>query len=213
MNVHAAYNEWAAIYDSNANKTRDLEAIALREAIATKTFNRCLELGCGTGKNTVALLDHCEKIVAADFSEAMLAKAKEKIQSAKVDFVQADLLQPWNFGPTKFDLVVFSLVLEHIEDLNSILAKTISMLNDGALVYIGEYHPFKQYEGKKARFENAQNEVVEVTAFVHHLSDYTNAALKNNLSIASVKEYFDIDDESKVNPRILSLLLQKTATS
>jgi hypothetical protein len=27
MNVQQAYNAWAAIYDSNNNKTRDLEAI------------------------------------------------------------------------------------------------------------------------------------------------------------------------------------------
>lgn len=51
--VQQAYNSWAQQYDSNENKTRDLEARSLRETLAPLTFEHCLEIGCGTGKNTV----------------------------------------------------------------------------------------------------------------------------------------------------------------
>ena len=52
MSVEQAYNNWAEQYDSNENKTRDLEAKALREVLADMIFENCLEIGCGTGKNT-----------------------------------------------------------------------------------------------------------------------------------------------------------------
>lgn len=33
MEIREAYNKWAEIYDSNRNKTRDLEATALKETL------------------------------------------------------------------------------------------------------------------------------------------------------------------------------------
>ena len=57
MDVEKAYNLWADQYDTNHNKTRDLEAISLRETLADLKFDNCLEIGCGTGKipNTCVL--------------------------------------------------------------------------------------------------------------------------------------------------------------
>lgn len=103
-----------------ANKTRDLEALALRRILAGKTFDNALEIGCGTGKNTAWLQPVCNRLVAVDLAEEMLARAKEKINPDTVTFHQADISQAWTFADKPFDLVTFSLVLEHIEDLNSI---------------------------------------------------------------------------------------------
>lgn len=52
MNVETAYNKWAEQYDTNENKTRDLEGVSLRKTLANINFEECLEIGCGTGKNT-----------------------------------------------------------------------------------------------------------------------------------------------------------------
>ena len=63
MNVQEAYDNWADQYDSNMNKTRDLEAVALRETLAYIPFDTCLEIGCGTGKNTEWLRCMMSKLV------------------------------------------------------------------------------------------------------------------------------------------------------
>ena len=42
MNVQDAYNIWADQYDTNNNKTRDLEAVALRETLTNIDFINCL---------------------------------------------------------------------------------------------------------------------------------------------------------------------------
>lgn len=77
MDVKQAYNSWSDQYDSNNNKTRDLEAIALRRTLTEINFTDCLEIGCGTGKNTQWLLTKTNAITAVDLSENMLAKAEE----------------------------------------------------------------------------------------------------------------------------------------
>jgi trans-aconitate methyltransferase len=56
MDVRKVYNNWAGQYDSDFNKTRDLEAFALKETLNSLIFETCLEIGCGTGKNTEWLL-------------------------------------------------------------------------------------------------------------------------------------------------------------
>ena len=206
MNTKKAYDSWSAQYDSNINRTRDLEALALQKMLGDFHFNSCLEIGCGTGKNTTWLLTKAKSITAVDLSDEMLAKAKEKIKSSKVNFIQADILQEWNFANYKYDLVSFSLVLEHIENLEPVFEKVSKLIAPGGYVYIGELHPFKQYAGTKARFTTPEGEQV-VTCFNHNLTDFTGAAKLYGFEIAGINEFFDEDDRNTI-PRIIALLLK-----
>ena len=207
MNTEQAYNNWASQYDTNINKTRDLEAQALRSTLSAIPFENCLEIGCGTGKNTVWFIEKAKQATSVDFSEEMLAKAKGKIKSDKVEFVQADITTEWTFSNQLYDLVSFSLVIEHIENLEHIFSQTATALKPGGHVYIGELHPFKQYSGSKARFDTAEG-VQVVDCFTHHVSDFIQAAKKQGLSIVDINEYFDDDNRDEI-PRILTILLKK----
>lgn len=209
MSVQAAYDSWASQYDTNHNKTRDAEGIALRETLTVIDFQRCLEIGCGTGKNTEWLLTKADEITAVDLSEEMLSKARSKVDSDNVQFVQADMLENWSFASDKYDLVTFSLVLEHIEHLEPVFEKAASILQRDSYVYIGELHPFKQYTGSKARFDTEEGRTI-VSCFTHHISDFTEAAKKSDLQLIELKEYFG---ESDKIPRVLVLLFRKKANS
>ena len=206
MNTRQAYNTWALQYDTNENKTRDLEGLSLRKTLENIAFDNCLEIGCGTGKNTEWLIEKAKHITAIDLSDEMLAKAKEKISSGKVDFIQADITTKWSFG-NGFDLVSFSLVLEHINDLEHIFQQTSNSLKAGGYVYIGELHPFKQYAGSKARFDTKDGQQV-VECFDHHISDFIQIPRKHGLIPVDINEYFDNNDRNGI-PRILTVLLKK----
>jgi ubiquinone/menaquinone biosynthesis C-methylase UbiE len=208
MEIQHVYNQWASQYDTNANKTRDLEAISLRKTLQHIPFTNCLEIGCGTGKNTEWFVTKSTQVTSVDFSEEMLAKAKQKVTVPNVQFIQADIKNDWAFG-NDFDLVSFSLVLEHIENLDDIFANINNVLKNGGYIYIGELHPFKQYTGTKARFETSEGTQV-VECYNHHISEFLNAAKKHNFHLITLDEYFDGDDKKEI-PRILSLLFQKNA--
>ncbi|HUQ96891.1 MAG TPA: class I SAM-dependent methyltransferase [Chitinophagaceae bacterium] len=207
MNIEESYNEWAAQYDAQENKTRDLEAFSLQQTVASLRFNRILEIGCGTGKNTALLHTISKQVVAVDLSAEMLAVAKTKQASDNITFLQADITKPWHFATGLFDLVTFSLVLEHINNLPPVFANLSHVLQPGGKVYISELHPFKQYSGSKARFETAHGTHV-VPCFTHHVSDYTNAAKQAGLEMDLLTEYFDNNDR-QTTPRLLTLLLGK----
>lgn len=138
----------------------------------------------------------------------MLAKAKNKIHSDKVNFIQADINEDWEFANNrKFDLVTFCLVLEHIENLESIFRKLNRIVAENGYVYIGELHPFKQYSGTKAKFETGDG-IQIVNCFTHNISDFLEASKKYGFSVCIINEYFDGNDRSNI-PRILTLLLMK----
>ncbi len=207
MNVQQTYNIWAEQYDANNNKTRDLEAYALRDILKNISFDTCLEIGCGTGKNTDWLITKSKEITAIDLSEEMLKKAKEKILSPQVTFQQFDINQHWTFVSKQYNLVSFSLVLEHIENLDHIFKETSNAVSLNGYVYIGELHPFKQYTGSKARFDTEEGQHI-ATCFNHHVSDFTINAKKYGLEIIDINEYFDDNDKNNI-PRILSILFKK----
>ena len=208
MNTKQAYNIWAAQYDTNDNKTRDIEALALKLSLASIPFNKVLEIGCGTGKNTEWLIEKAALITAVDFSEQMLARAKDKINSNRVQFKQADITSRWNFRDGLYDLVTFSLILEHIDNLDYVFNEVSKSLNPGGFVYIGELHPFKQYSGTAARFETEDGRQV-VDCFNHNVSDFIQTGKKHGLSLVNLDEYFDDNDRSQI-PRILTILLKKS---
>lgn len=207
MDTKGTYNKWSEIYDKNENKTRDLEAVAIRCLLESYNFDNCLEIGCGTGKNTAFLLLKARKITAVDFSENMLKIAKSKINSDNVTFLNSDITKEWNFTYGKYDLAVFSLVLEHIQNLDLIFQNLSKCIETGGIVYVGELHPFKQYNGTKAKFED-QNGITSAECYTHNISEFVEAAHKNGFEIKDLKEFFD-SDEKVAYPRIIALLFKK----
>lgn len=207
MNVQSAYKAWSEVYDTNENKTRDLEGVSVIETLSDVQFDSCLEIGCGTGKNTVWLASKAQQITAVDLTQEMIEKAKLKVQTPNVSFKIADILEDWNFASQQYDLATFSLVLEHIENLDLIFQKLKGVIKNNGYVYISELHPFKQYAGSKARFDIGNGEQF-LDCFIHHVSDFTNSASKHGFKILLIKEYFDDNDKSTI-PRLLTLLFQK----
>ncbi len=207
MKINDAYNIWAEQYDSNQNKTRDLDQQLTKVVLGKLEFNDVLELGCGTGKNTEWLVDQCETVTCLDFSHEMLSKAKEKIKSKKVQFHQTDLNNQWPVPDNQFDLVTSSLTLEHIENLDFIFQQAYRKLKIDGQFFISEYHPFKQYLGGKARFE-LNEKVIELETYVHHLSDFLDAAKKNKFHLIEIKECFDEEIELEI-PRLISFVFCK----
>lgn len=207
MSIKKAYNQWSSQYDHNKNRTRDLDQKVTRNILKDLDFNSMLELGCGTGKNTEWLQTRASKIFAVDFSEEMLGIARKKINSENVIFQKADITKTWDWTSENFDLITCNLILEHIKDIEFIFKQAFSKLNQDGYLFISELHPFKQYQGTKARFESEENGLIELQTYTHHISEFFDAAQSAGFQLQKFDESFDEDTNDL--PRILSLLFQK----
>jgi len=168
-----------------------------------------LELGCGTGKNTQLLAAIGEQVLAFDFSDGMIDRARSKLRLENVTFTVADITRRWDCEDQSVDLVVCNLVLEHIHDLSFIFSESSRVLRDGGKFFVCELHPFRQYLGTKAVFERDQR-TSEIEAFVHDISDFVGSAHDNGLTLATMREWWHEEDAEKP-PRLVSFVFEKQA--
>jgi ubiquinone/menaquinone biosynthesis C-methylase UbiE len=208
VKVEQAYTEWSATYDQDRNLTRDTDEVVTRETLKDSHFKSILEIGCGTGKNTAFLASIAERVQALDLSEAMLARARNKLSCEHVTFTVADIRERWPCTERSFDLVTCNLVLEHVADLSFVFAEVARVLTAGGQFFISELHPFRQYQGVQAHFARG-NQTTRIPAFVHHISEFVAAAEANDLMLTKLDEWWHESDQGKP-PRLISFMFWKT---
>ncbi|MFD7920083.1 class I SAM-dependent methyltransferase [Streptomyces sp. NPDC059740] len=103
---------------------------------------RVLDLGCGTGASTAALLATAPaaEIVAVDASAGMLARAAAKDWPDRVTFRQAPaeaLAEAGVTGP--FDAVFAAYLLRNVTDPDHVLAQVRDLLAPGGRLAVHEY--------------------------------------------------------------------------
>jgi len=207
MSTQKMYDQWSTTYDDVDNPTRDLEKRACKATLSPLSFDSVIELGSGTGKNTEWLAERAVNVTCVDLSSEMQAIARAKVLRDNVRFVLGDIRDGWSFLEQKADLITCSLILEHVEKLDNVFRQAFSHLNKNGHLYICELHPFKQYSGSKARFESG-GELHVLDCYLHHVTDYTEAAANAGFILEQMTEWFDKQDRSDI-PRLISFLFKR----
>lgn len=208
MNIQDAYTHWSNTYDEDRNLTRDLDQTVTKDLLTSLHTQSILEIGCGTGKNTTFLAQIGSRVLALDFSDGMIRKAKQKLHAENVTFSIAELTRTWPCKADSINLVACNLVLEHIQDLSFVFSEVDRILKTGGRFFISELHPFRQYLGTQANFQNNE-ESIAISAFVHHISDFLEAAAQNKLSLITFKEEWHEADLEKP-PRLAIFVFEKS---
>jgi demethylmenaquinone methyltransferase/2-methoxy-6-polyprenyl-1,4-benzoquinol methylase len=100
-------------------------------SILSRSDARVLDLCCGTGDMTLALLregrDTKAKILGADFSHAMLQRAREKSFATSLEWVEADALR-LPFPGQHFDLITTAFGFRNLADYDLGLREIVRVL-------------------------------------------------------------------------------------
>jgi len=205
ISVAAGYDAWASTYDTAPNATRDAGMRRLRLWTPHFSGKSVLELGCGTGLNTAHLAESAQAVTAIDLSTRMLAEAAKRVRADHVDFLCLDLLAGLPFEDSSYDVVVETLVLEHVSDLGSVFTEVFRLMRPGGQFLMSELHPYRQLRGKQARLEAADGSEILIEAHRHSASAFVNGALEAGFTVSSLDEDYD-----EVGfPRLFSLTLVK----
>lgn len=203
--VAAAYDVWAERYDTDPNKTRERAGEALRSGDWRLESRDVLEIGCGTGANTLWLSERARSVLGLDISQGMLKRAKDRVQSPRVRFQQADIRFPWPIPDSSADLVVAMLVLEHLDRLDHVFSEANRALRRGGELFLCELHPTRQMMGRQARFVHPRTgEMEKVAAFLHDVSEYVNGAVGAGFSLVEMDEWRDPGASRFDPPRVFS---------
>lgn len=128
------YDKISEVYDSV--RTGDAEAIAyILENKALGSGSRVLEIGCGSGNNTVLMAAATKaEVYGLDQSKGMLGKAESK--SANIHLIQGDAVTLEGFQDESFDAVFMVDVIHHIADIGSMFSNIFRVLRSGGMVFV-----------------------------------------------------------------------------
>lgn len=113
--------------------------IATTKAVAPRKGMRVLDLAAGTGTSSAALAAHGAHVVAADFSEGMLAEGRKRhISNQLIEFVHADAMA-LPFEDNSFDAATISYGLRNIADPKAALAEMRRVVKPGGRIVIAEF--------------------------------------------------------------------------
>lgn len=138
--VWAAYVRTREAWPDNPNDT--LERPILRELIGDLSGLRILDLGCGAaGFGVTALAEGARAYLGVDGSRNMIERAEASLAGIEGGTVVSADLEAWTPPVAAFDLVVSSLVLHYIANLDAVFARAFAALAPGGRFICSVEHP------------------------------------------------------------------------
>ena len=131
----------AFIYDifaNGINRKTNKALCAAVEGLITPADD-VLECACGTGLLTGVMAPRCKSLVATDFSEKMLKRAKKKFgKYGNVRFAREDILR-LSYPDASFDVVVAANVIHLLNEPRRALAELDRVCRPGGRIIIPTY--------------------------------------------------------------------------
>jgi ubiquinone/menaquinone biosynthesis C-methylase UbiE len=168
----------------------DLEEPEVDRALGDVKDLDVLDVGAGTGRHAIRLAASGARVTAVDFSDEMLAKARQKPGAERVRWLVHDVAGPLPFGETSFDRVLSALVLEHIpvDELAAFFRDLGRVARNDGLIVVTAMHPAMFLKGVSANFRDESGEV-RPRSYVATLSDYVMGAIHGGLVIVALAEH------------------------
>jgi malonyl-CoA O-methyltransferase len=198
----AGYDRWSDIYDEEDNPLILLESDLLPPLLGDLSDLDIVDLGCGTGRQSLRMASMGARVTAVDFSEGMLAKALRKPGRGEISFLKADLGGRFPFRDQAFDRVVSCLVLDHISDTPRFFAEAKRLCRPGACIVLTVMHPAMILHGVEAHFHDPETgQEIWPASTGNQISDYVMAAASAGLLVDHMSEHVITDDLAVRSPR------------
>ncbi len=127
-------------YDSEDRRVKNVDAIAnkIKESIELNKNMSIIDFGSGTGLLLERIAPYVKQITAIDKSPSMNKQLRAKIEHlpCKVEIKEIDIIDT-EFD-TKFDAIISSMTIHHIEDVKELLQKFYNLLTDGGEIALAD---------------------------------------------------------------------------
>ena len=182
------YDKYACEYDKSLKFLDTFEQGYFEWLNLDLTEKKALEVGCGTGRNTVRLAEHCKNITALDVSGKMLEAIKQKLP--KIKTVQGDV-EKLLFKDDSFEVIFCHMVLVHLKDPTQALDECYRVLKNDGILFLTILHQ------KESALLKAGKEGFKIKSY-YHSADKIREILEN-LSYKIKEERPIIEKENRIS--------------
>ncbi|WP_254552429.1 class I SAM-dependent methyltransferase [Kitasatospora sp. MMS16-BH015] len=181
------YGQWVGSYEQTVEDAMDLGVLEKLAVPQWSSVRLAADLGCGTGRTGAWLRRRGVATVdGVDLTPEMLAVARAR--GAHGRLVEGDLTDS-ELHSGAYDLVISSLVDEHLSDLGPYYREAWRLAAPGGLCVLVGLHPhFIMTAGMPTHFTTAEGEDLAITTHVHLISDHVTAALAAGWQLVELRE-------------------------
>jgi SAM-dependent methyltransferase len=187
VDVRTGYGEWVPTYEDTVQDAMDIALLDELTEPAWEKVGRVADLGCGTGRTAAWLKRHgVGPIDGVDLTPEMLEVARGRGLHDRL--VEADVADT-GLEAGAYDLVIVSLVDEHLSALEPLYAEARRLARPGGHLVVVAFHPhFIMATGMPTHFTGASGEPVAIETHVHLISDHVRSALEAGFTLAEMHE-------------------------
>lgn len=164
FDIDAGYRLWAETYDALPNPLLDLEEPVVRSMIDRLPPRLAVDAACGTGRHAAYLLECGFTVIAIDSSDAMLAKARQRVPLA--DIRRGSLID-LPVADASVDVAVCALALTHFQDIGWPIAELARIVRPSGHVILSDVHPLAVATGAHGFFRAADHSRAMIKNHVH----------------------------------------------
>ena len=135
MPTAEGYTDWAPVYDAATNLMIAVEEPVIRSLLDDLPVGVALDAACGTARHGAYLASLGHRVIGVDSASAMLAEARRKLPNS--EFHESDL-DALPLPDDHVDLVVCSLALMHVPELEPVLREFVRVLRPGGRIVISD---------------------------------------------------------------------------
>ena len=201
----SAYDLWSEVYDTDGNFLQALDTIEMRTLLPKMLSQisplgpprKIVDLGCGTGRNMIRLLDvPAATVIGLDASSKMLEMAKSMtdkhaaLTSGASGAAQGAQVEQYNLLSTDHipscalnaDALISTLVLEHVP-LPTFFQKVSQLLKPNGLALVTNMHSDMGAISQAGFVDPGTGEKVRTQSFAHRLDDVIAEAQKQGFEV------------------------------
>lgn len=197
-----AYDLWSEVYDTDGNFLQALDTIEMRELLpralqalpSTGPF-KAVDLGCGTGRNTLQLLEYPQthEIVGLELSPKMMEIAKsacetrlaESSETRTLTFETYDMIVSRCIPPASAKaagLVVSTLVLEHVPS-DVFFETCANLLRPGGVLLCTNMHAGMGKVSQAGFVDPKTGDKIRPVSYAHTVDEVVRSAKKAGLEL------------------------------
>ena len=216
LDTTAAYDLWSEVYDTDGNILQALDTIELKtllpkflSQITSPQPWKLVDLGCGTGRNSLQLIDISgATVLGLDSSARMLEIARSRISDRMADLDQAsrvkefelllyDMLSssPVHASAFNADALISTLVLEHTPPFEFFQAIS-RILKPGGLALVTNMHSDMGAISQAGFVDPKTGEKIRPQSFAHRLDDVIEEAQRQKFEIVGEVLERGVDEKS-----------------
>lgn len=212
LDTTTAYDLWSEVYDTDGNFLVALDTIEMKrllpDLISRMSFNKpwkLVDLGCGTGRNTVALLSIPDvQVVALDISPKMLDIARTRLEAEMERLPKAPNFQLAVFdmigsstpplSTLNADAIVSTLVIEHIP-VDIYFRIAFKILRPGGLFLVTNMHAEMGNISQAGFIDPNTGEKIRPKSFSHTVSKVIEGARAEGFEVIEPLKEVVVDDK------------------